>query len=207
MQPTTTPAAVPSTAPQPREQPAQVSLTDGLLEVRADNTSLNQILRSVSRLTGLAIVGGVADQPVFGNYGPAQPSQVLATLLDGTGVNMLYKAGDATHAPELVLTQRNGGASPPSPSPVAESYRPPMTAQPQTAPEQPQDEPAAGYTNNLNQPGQPVQQQDAQPTQTPASTPGASSGVLTPEQVYQQLMKMQRGNQSTPTTTTPPSDQ
>lgn len=196
MQPTTAPAttaATTSTAASPhRNQPAQVSLRDGLLEVRADDASLNQILRSISRLTGLTIAGGVADQPVFGNYGPAPPSQVLATLLDGTGVNMLYKAGDAAHAPQLILSQRNGGPSPPSPAPVAESYQPPVQA----------PQPMPGNTYNLNQPEPPPPpQQDAQPS---AQTPAAAPGALTPEQVYQQLLKMQHGNTST--STTPPNN-
>lgn len=198
----TTTAATTSTAASPqRKQPAQVSLRDGLLEVRADDASLNQILRSISRLTGLTIAGGVADQPVFGNYGPAQPSQVLATLLDGTGVNMLYKAGDAAHAPQLILSQRSGGPSPPSPASVAEGYQPPM--QPPVQQPVQQQQPMPGNTYNLNQPEQqqPQPQQEAQPA---AQTPAAAPGALTPEQVYQQLLKMQHGNTST--STTPPNN-
>jgi hypothetical protein len=95
---------------------ARVRYANGLLEVRADNSSLNQILRDISRQTGMSIVGGVADERVFGNYGPAAPATVLKTLLDGTRTNMLLKE-TATEAPaELVLTPQIGGASPPSPN-------------------------------------------------------------------------------------------
>jgi hypothetical protein len=93
---------------------AQVSFQDGLLEVRANDSSLHQILRSVARHTGMKITGGVADLRVFGNYGPAPASTVLATLLDGTGVNMLLQTTPAQVPERLVLTPQTGGASPPS---------------------------------------------------------------------------------------------
>jgi len=54
----------------------------------------------------------VEEQRVFGTYGPADPSTVLATLLDGTGVNMLLKDGPGHIPVELVLTQRSGDATP-----------------------------------------------------------------------------------------------
>jgi hypothetical protein len=94
---------------------ARVSYTDGMLQVRADNSSLNQILRDISRQTGMKIVGGVADQRVFGNYGPAPAATVLQTLLDGTNTNMLLQE-TLNHAPEqLVLSPRTGGPTPPGP--------------------------------------------------------------------------------------------
>jgi hypothetical protein len=102
--------------PSRRPRRAVVSYIDGQLNVRADDSSLNQILRAVSRLTGLKITGGVADQRVFGNYGPASTASVLATLLDGTGTNILLLEGDASTPPELTLTPRGGGPAPPGPS-------------------------------------------------------------------------------------------
>jgi hypothetical protein len=99
-----------------RPHHAKVTFSNGLIDVRADNSSLNQILRSISHATGLKITGGVADQRVFGNYGPASTSEIIATLLDGTGTNILLTEGDATTPPTLVLTPRGGGAAPPSPS-------------------------------------------------------------------------------------------
>jgi len=95
---------------------ATVTYAAGLLDVRADNSSLNQILRQIARLTGMTITGGVTDQRVFGNYGPAEPSTILATLLDGTGSNMLLREGPNSTLAELILTPRNGGATPPNPS-------------------------------------------------------------------------------------------
>jgi hypothetical protein len=101
-----------------RPHRAEVTFANGQLNVRANDSSLNQILRAISRETGLTITGGVQDQRVFGQYGPASTSAVLATLLDGTGTNILLREGDSTRPPELVLTPRGGGPTPPSPSAV-----------------------------------------------------------------------------------------
>jgi hypothetical protein len=87
-----------------------------MLDVRADNSSLNQILRDISHQTGMKIVGGVADQRVYGSYGPAPAATVLQTLLDGTGTNILLQE-NLMHAPkQLVLTPQTGGPTPPPPS-------------------------------------------------------------------------------------------
>ncbi len=111
-------AATPGAAPTPSNPAhrATVTYAAGLLDVRADNSSLNQILRSIARLTGMTITGGVADERVFGNYGPAEPSTILATLLDGTGSNMVLHESIGAPPTELILTPRNGGATPPNPN-------------------------------------------------------------------------------------------
>ena len=109
-------AAVPSAPETSQHHRARVAYQNGLLEVQADNSSLNQILRDISRQTGMSIVGGVADQRIFGTYGPAPAVTVLKTLLDGTGTNMLLKE-TATKAPaQLILSPQTGGTSPPGPN-------------------------------------------------------------------------------------------
>jgi hypothetical protein len=109
-------AAAPTRADTLQRHRAHVTYANGMLEVHADNSSLNQILREVSRQTGMKIVGGVADQRVFGSYGPAPAATVLQTLLDGTGTNILLQETLA-HAPEqLVLTPQTGGPTPPPPN-------------------------------------------------------------------------------------------
>ena len=65
------------------------------------------------------ISGGVPEQRVFGNYGPAAPATVLATLIDGTGSNMVLRESASDGPAELILTPRVGGPTPPSPA----SYR------------------------------------------------------------------------------------
>lgn len=116
--PTTLPAPIaakPATPTTPAHH-ATVTYAAGMLNVRADNSSLNQILREISRLTGMKITGGVVDERVFGNYGPAEPSTILATLLGGTGSNILLRESDTNSPTELVLTPRNGGPTPPNPN-------------------------------------------------------------------------------------------
>jgi hypothetical protein len=109
-------AATPARLDTAKRHRARVTYADGLLEVRADDSSLNQILRDISRQTGMKVVGGVADQRVYGSYGPAPAVTVLQTLLGGTGTNILLQES-ATHAPEqLVLTPQTGGPTPPPPS-------------------------------------------------------------------------------------------
>lgn len=104
-----------------RPHKATITYAAGLLNVRANDSSLNSILREIARQTGMTITGGVSDQRVFGNYGPAEPSTVLATLLDGTGTNLFLRE-TADNAPaELVLTPRTGGVTPPSPSAAQDS--------------------------------------------------------------------------------------
>jgi hypothetical protein len=162
-----------------------VILTHGLIQIRADNSSLNQILRSISHITGMKITGGVEEQRVFGNYGPATLSTVLATLLDGTGANILLLGGNAGTPPELVLTSRAGGPEPPGPnSPAYAMYddssdranrvapaavRPPVTTSPAPTPALSTSAPAVSVP-------------------PPA---GAPAKVLTPEMVMQELQQLQ----------------
>lgn len=164
------------------QHPARVQCTGGQLEVVADNSSLNSILRAISRCTGMRITGGVAEQRVFGNYGPAAPATVLATLIDGTGSNMLLRETGADQPAELILTPRVGGATPPPPS----SYNDEENAG--SAPQQ--QEPTSGGL----QPSQPFPRPPMRPGQTrgippeysnsgPAQNPG--SAVTSPQPIPQ----------------------
>lgn len=157
---------------------ARVSYADGLLDVRADNSSLNQILRDVSRETGMKIVGGVADQRVFGNYGPAPAGSVLQTLLDGTNTNMLLQENPATRAPEqLVLSPRTGGITPPGPSSATYDVtetEPEMALPPSSQPAaQPAIRPAAA-ANGV----QPATASTTPAPSTPPAMPQPANNVL-----------------------------
>ncbi len=109
-----TAAAAPVTPKHPHR--ADVRYASGLLSINANDSSLNSILREVSKQTGMKITGGVQEERVFGHYGPAEPAEILITLLDGTGTNVLLRQTEADAPLELVLTPRNGGATPPNPS-------------------------------------------------------------------------------------------
>jgi hypothetical protein len=145
LQPTTQSPGAPAASVPPANPAhhAEITFAAGQLQVRADNSSLNQILRSISRQTGLKITGGVEDQRVFGNYGPGSISSILATLLDGTETNMLLLAGDAQNPPELQLTPRNGGGSPPGPNSEAYAMYDDSVDKPAAVPPPPSPSPAA----------------------------------------------------------------
>lgn len=99
-----------------RSHRAEVVYASGLMTVNAQNSSLNAILREISRQTGMKITGGVREERVFGHYGPALPSEILATLLGGTGTNMVLRETASAAPAELILTPRNGGPTPPNPN-------------------------------------------------------------------------------------------
>jgi hypothetical protein len=96
-----------------RPHHAEVVFANEQLTVRANDSSLHQILSSIAHTTGMKITGGVEEQRVFGSYGPGNASTILATLLDGTGVNMLIREDDNHRPTELALSPRAGGAAPP----------------------------------------------------------------------------------------------
>jgi hypothetical protein len=103
-----------------RARRALVRYEGNQLTIVAEDSSLNQILRSIEQITGMKISGGVPEQRVFGSYGPANPSELLTTLLDGTNTNVLIRESADNRPTELVLTMRNGGPTPPNPN--AASY-------------------------------------------------------------------------------------
>jgi hypothetical protein len=191
-------------------QPAQVQMDGRMLTVAADNSSLNQILREIARVTGMKITGGVTDERVYGSYGPAEPAAVLAQLIGGTGSNMMIVM-DAHQAPqELVLTPRGGGPTPPNPNADRERERedlPPQRQQhfqQQVPPQQqfqqpqaqvqPQPQPQQGFPQQPQQGFPPVPAQPAPGSDT--TTQQSPNGVKTPQEIYDQLMKMQQQQQT-----------
>lgn len=192
---TATPAPVPPDAPQQTSQPyaappstparrATISYTDGRLAIVASNSSLNQILRDVSRTANITITGGVAEERVFGNYGPGTPLEVLSALLDGTGTNMLLIACSDGRASELVLSARNGGPTPPNPGADGLESR---------------DENEASTPPDI-----PPSQREADAPPEAAITPPPASGdpsqqspngTKTPQQIYDDLIKMRQSQE------------
>jgi hypothetical protein len=188
------PPPVPLTPSQRPPQRAQVTYANGALSVSANNASLNQILRQIASDTGIKITGGVAEERVFGQYGPADPAEVLAALLDGTGSNMMLVHRDGEASSELTLTARQGGPTPPNPSRAAferndrpepdeapgRSFGSPLPPQPQGNAQVPPVNP--GPPTGAIPPGN-------------ASQPESPNGVKTPQQIYEQLQRMRQQQQ------------
>jgi hypothetical protein len=214
--PTAAPAAIPVAAakvgqpnaaqsglPNPAQngQQAQVTYLPGLLEVDADNSSLNQILRDISLRTGMKITGGVADERVYGKYGPAAPAEVLTSLLDGTNTNMILRETASSAPEELILTPREGGPTPPDGNRVTASYVAPPVAQ-----RTPEDEDRSAEQGSPRPPYPGVEgTAGASPALSPPPRPqltgprfGPNSGAQTPQQIYQQLQQMQQTQQASP---------
>jgi hypothetical protein len=187
--PPITPA--PSTPSQLPPHVARVTYTDGTLSISADNSSLNQILREISHETGIKISGGVTDERVFGQYGPETPAQVLATLLDGTGSNMLLVHSDGDTPAQLILTPRQGGPTPPNPNAAVFDNRS-ATETPAPSPQPAEPDPAKAE-QRVPPPDPPVTPvtpaTGASPSSDP-SQPDSPNGVKTPQQIYDQLQRL-----------------
>ncbi len=200
--------AVAATPKQDAAKRAQVTWMGGQLTISAENSSINQILREVSRVTGMKVTGGVADERVYGSYGPGTPEEVLERLLAGMGTNMQLKES-AENAPlELVLSPRKGGATPPGPAAYAsdrdnrEDDLPPQRTVPSSRgrgdlgrPVFP-DPPAAAPANAGGVPS-PAPAAGTDATAAAPATSGTTdvqspNGVKTPQQIYDQLMKLQQ---------------
>jgi hypothetical protein len=107
------PTVAPSLLEQPAT-PATVSAHNNELTVKADNSSLSQILHQVSSATGMKLDGLGGDERVFGSFGPGAPREVLTSLLNGTSYNILMVGDLPNGAPrQLLLSNRAGGAPPP----------------------------------------------------------------------------------------------
>ena len=207
--PSSTASATPPQSATPAESPAQranISYTAGQLAVSASNSSLNQILREIARLTGIKITGGVAEERVFGDYGPGEPAEVLGKLLDGTGSNMLFIAGDPDSTAELILTPRVGDPTPPNPNALSldgnddDDLRRPV---PSPAPPESQSRPALQNPEPTPiNPQPPANTNTAQPTPVAPSADSnqgqSPNGVKTPQQIYDELMRLRRQQQSQP---------
>ena len=194
----TVPAPGPDRPEQLAARRARIAFNGQVLQITAENSSLNQILREVSRVTGMRISGGVTEERVYGIYGPAEPSAVLTLLLAGTGSNMLLMVDDRQKPVELVLTPRTGGVTPPSPN--AQGHDQPDDEDPDIPPQLARHPPRERVPPPVPQSPTPVAQPaPAAPAQPSPASPAATTttdqspnGVKTPQQIYDQLLKLQQ---------------
>jgi hypothetical protein len=169
-----------STATPTAAEPARVVYSRGQIEVDANNSSLEQIVQNIASVTGMKITGSVDDERVFGKYGPAAPSETLKSLLVGTNVNMMLKETANGTPGELILTPRNGAATPPSAAAQeasAASVQEPDISLPAHGPGGPQD-----VIRDIN--GVPVSQGAIPPAAAPAPP-------QTPEEIQQRIQQAQ----------------
>ncbi|MGB7191714.1 MAG: hypothetical protein WBD10_16375 [Acidobacteriaceae bacterium] len=159
-------------------QPAKVSLASGKLTVEAHNSNLSDILRQIAKAGSMKIDGlpaNAAAQRIFGQYGPGTPREVLTDLLTGSGYNIVMAGLTPSGTPrELSLSLRAAGGAP---SPAT----------------QPAEQDQETETPDQGQPTEYPDEQQDQPQ--PPTPPTAQNRVRTPEQILQELQRMNQQRQ------------
>ncbi len=152
------------------------------LHIAATNSSLQQILRDVSTATGLkveglgSVQGAAAEQRIYGTYGPAPARDVLSSLLDGSGYNVLMIGDQGEGTPrELVLTSKRGGTAPVAAQPQPEGGDE-MLANDDEAPEDPE----------------PPEQQEQPAAQRPYGMLPRAPGAQNPQEMLQEIQQRQQ---------------
>ena len=107
-------AALPQVPAQQAVSPASkvtVSYRAGLLGIRANQATLAEVLNEVHRRTGadVQIPAGAAQDQIVVDLGPASPSQVLSSLLNGTPFNFILvgSASDPRQLGSVLLTRKD----------------------------------------------------------------------------------------------------
>ena len=88
------------------------------MTIHANNATLSEILFQIHNTTGaeIAIPSGAEQDRVAADFGPGTPSQVLAQLLNGSGLNFVVVGSedDPNGLRSVVLSRTAGGVDPPS---------------------------------------------------------------------------------------------
>lgn len=74
-----------------------VQFANGLMSIHAQNATLSEILFQIQKTTGaeIAIPAGSEQDRVAADFGPGTPSEVMAELLTGTGLNFVVVGSEA----------------------------------------------------------------------------------------------------------------
>ena len=117
------------------ETPLEVTFRNGLLSIRANKTSLSEILFAVHQRTGaeVAVAAGAETEQVVAEYGPGPAPEVLAQLLNGSRFNFLILSSpdNPQKLDRIILSLRgNGTVTPLAPMQTADEQEagPPVAA-------------------------------------------------------------------------------
>lgn len=180
-----------------------VTYQGGQLTIQSNNATLAQVLRSVQSKTGASfdIPASANNDRVVAQLGPGQPKDVLATLLNGSKFNfiILGSPNQPGSVQKLILTPRQN-------IPITNTAQNRPAPQPEPEPQQEEDytppEPAPVEDNTANQaqppggfrPGYTPNMQNGE-QQQPENNGQPQQGVKTPEQLLQELQRMQQQQQ------------
>jgi hypothetical protein len=196
--------------------PPDVSYRNGLLSIVARNSTLADVIDAVRAQTGAVIEtpANAGKERVMSRLGPAPPQEVLAELLNGSSYDFVILGNASGGLQHVILTQRTGGVEEPAstaartaggrqparrPVPVVEeeepAEEPALEETPDESREVPEDVPLPVPTPNLP-PGavQPGQQMPGQTPTQPQPVPGQPQ-VKTPEQLLEDLRRLQQQQQ------------
>jgi len=166
--------------------PPRISFANGAMTVKADNSSMSEILSGIERATGAHLEGAQPDsERVFGTFGPGTPREVLDSLLTGSRYDfiLLDAVEDPGRLQRIILSQH--GAS--SGAVAANQPRPNSSGEQQEVEEEP-PQPVPEPQPAVAQPNPPGPQQQQQP-------PGTQQ-VKTPEQLLQELQRLRQQQQA-----------
>src|SRR5579863_1110937 len=117
------------------ETPLEVTFRNGLLSIRANKSSLSEILFAVHQRTGaeVAVAAGAETEQVVAEYGPGPAPEVLAQLLNGSRFNFLILSSpdNPQKLDRVILSLRgNGTVTPLAPMQTADEQEagPPVAA-------------------------------------------------------------------------------
>jgi hypothetical protein len=204
------PAVTPAPQPAPVQQrveeqlppptPPEVAYRDGLLTVRAINSTLESVLTAIRNKAGIQFEGlESAPERVVISMGPLPEGEVLATILGGSRFD--YIAVDRPDSPGIVqrvlLTARRGASAT---GQASSATQPPAqrmgTGEEEENPEESSAEPESPQDTPARPPimqAQPQMQINPQPNQPqPNQQP---TGPKTPEQLLEELKQMQQRQQ------------
>jgi len=185
----------PPTLEQQSPTPPLVTYRDGLLTISATNSTLSQVLQSVQSKTGAAvdIPPGGGSERVASTIGPGRPQSVLATLLNGSKFNyvILGEPNNPGAVQKIILLAKTNAPAN-GQFPMAQNNARPQPQQQGIEPpddEYPQNEPEI---DNQVQPQPAVQ---TIPGAENGEQEGTNPGNRTPEQMLQDLQRLQEQQQ------------
>lgn len=205
------PPPAPPTPEQMAPSPPQVTYSNGLLTIVASNSTLSDILRAVSMRTGASVDAPpqLTAERVAARIGPGSPREVISELLSGPRFDYILVGadGDPNAVRSIILTPNR--SSPATGAvmaqrPAAPSVNPPQEeiededSQVQSENPQPVQPPSLPQQMRPQQqfgPQMPPDQMGGQQFSPEGASPGQPPQVKTPEQLLEELRRMQQGNQ------------
>jgi hypothetical protein len=159
--------------------PPQVTYRNGLLTIVANNSTLSDVLHAVSVHTGATVdaPASLIGQRVAAHLGPAPPREVMADLLAGFDYIVVGASNDPDAIRNIILSPNSSSVLTPAPSPKSAAQAQFMTESPEEA-----EEPSESETSP---------QPAAQEPEPATGTVGQSAPVKTPEQLLEELRKLQ----------------